>query len=210
MVRADTVSVDHLFESYRRWILEAAPFASIEEELKAIRASAKNYRRLAEQLTDDSLGRFGRFAKAFDVSTATPLVLYLATQTALGEDLADALGLIESYIVRRDICGLTTANYNRFFVETIAKLRALGGSPLDALHIVLSGSQAEASRWPDDSEWNDKWLGRDQYKSYRQPRLRHIFGAIEHRKRADDSEIIAIRSDLTLEHIMPQKWQLYG
>ncbi|UCI29447.1 DUF262 domain-containing protein [Mesorhizobium sp. B4-1-4] len=207
MMRSDLVSADHLFESYRKWILEDEPFDSIEEELKAIQASAAIYRRIAEQSPDDPLGRFGRFAKAFDVSTAMPLVLYLATQAGLPEGIATALTLIESYIVRRDICGLPTANYNRFFVDIIAKLRAAGSEPLAMLHEALSSSQAEVTRWPTDKEWKDSWLGRDQYKASRQPRLRHLFEAIEHVKRANDGEIIAIKSDLTLEHIMPQKWR---
>jgi len=209
MMRADLVSVDHLFESYRKWIIDQSPFASVEEELKAITASAAVHRRLIERNPEDPVGMFGKFADAFDVSTAMPLVLYLITEGAMGAELGDALRLIESYIVRRDICGHTTANYNRFFVDIIAKMRATVGERLSVLHAALSGSQADAIRWPDDAEWRGAWLGRDQYKSSRQPRLRYIFEAIEHQKRSAESEIVSIRSDLTIEHIMPQKWRTH-
>ncbi|RVB97870.1 DUF262 domain-containing protein, partial [Mesorhizobium sp. M7A.F.Ca.AU.002.06.1.1] len=208
MKKAETVSVDDLFESYRRWILDLTPFTSIKAELESIAASAAVHRRLSDQSTDDPLGRFGRFTKAFDVSTAMPLVLYLAGESALDEgELPDALRLIESYIVRRDICGLTTANYNKFFVDMIAKLRAGGQVSVARVHQLLSASQADAIRFPPDSEWKAQWLGRDQYKGSRQPRLRYLFEALEHQKRNDRSEVVAIRSDLTLEHIMPQKWR---
>ncbi|MDX8480782.1 DUF262 domain-containing HNH endonuclease family protein [Mesorhizobium sp. VK24D] len=208
MKKAETVSVDDLFESYRRWVLDLTPFPSIEAELESIAASAAVHRRLSDQSADDPLGSFGRFAKAFDVSTAMPLVLYLASESGMDEgELSDALSLIESFIVRRDICGLTTANYNRFFVDMIAKLRADGQVSVDRVHQLLSASQADAIRFPTDSEWKAQWLGRDQYKGSRQPRLRYLFEALEHQKRTDRSEIIAIRSDLTLEHIMPQKWR---
>lgn len=208
MKKAEAVSVDDLFETYRRWILDQAPFPSIEAELESIAASAAVHRRLADQATDDPLGNFGRFAKAFDVSTAMPLVLYLASESGLPEaDLPAALELIESYIVRRDICGLTTANYNRFFVDMVAKLRASGDTSVGRIHQLLSASQADAMRFPPDAEWRAQWLGRDQYKGSRQPRLRYLFEVLEHEKLSDRSELVAIRSDLTLEHIMPQKWR---
>ncbi|MGY2995057.1 DUF262 domain-containing protein [Mesorhizobium sp. URHB0026] len=208
MKKAETVSVDDLFESYRRWILDQTPFTAVEAELESIAASAAVHRRLTDQSTDDPLGSFGRFAKAFDVSTAMPLVLYLASESGLSEgELPDALRLIESYIIRRDICGLSTANYNRFFVDMVAKLRTGGQVSVARVHKLLSASQADAMRFPTDNEWKSQWHGRDQYKGSRQPRLRYLFEALEHQKRTAHSEVVTIRSDLTLEHIMPQKWR---
>lgn len=208
MMQADVVSVEQLFEAYRKWILEEEPFTSVEAELKAIKRSADVYRLIAEQSDQSALGRFGRVAKAFDVSTAMPLALYLATCGDFpGAKLDQALQLIESYIVRRDICALPTGNYNRFFVDVIAKMRSDKGDPLRRLRRLLSASQADAMRWPNDTDWKSAWMGRDQYKGSRQARLRYIFEAVEHCKRANESEVVAIKSDLTIEHIMPQKWQ---
>jgi len=207
MKRAEVVSVDHLFESYRRWILNEAPFSSVEQELLSISGSAAIHRRIAEQRSDDVLGRFGRFAKAFDVSTAMPLVLYLATDGEIGHDLADALAMIEAFILRRDICGLTTKNYNRLFIDVLDKVRRSSLPALRALEVQLSFGDSEINRWPTDEEWKAGWLGRDQYKGPRQPRLRYLFEAIERAKRTALSEEIEIKSELTIEHIMPQKWR---
>ncbi|MFX1802070.1 DUF262 domain-containing HNH endonuclease family protein [Paraburkholderia sp. A1RO-5] len=207
MKLAEVVSVDHLFESYRRWILNDAPFPSVEQELKSIAASAEVHRRIAQQSTDDVLGCFGRFARAFDVSTAMPLVLYLATDGNAGNDLASALAMIEAFILRRDICGLTTKNYNRWFIDVLDKVRASALPPLHALEAQLSLGDGDTNRWPDDDEWRAAWLGHDQYKNSRQPRLRYLFEAIEMAKRSALSEEIEIKSELTVEHIMPKKWQ---
>jgi len=203
------VSVETLFESYRRWVLNERPFASVDEELRSITCSAAVHRRLAERKADDPLGRFGRFAKAFDVSTAMPLVLYLATDGGIGDDLDSALAMIESYILRRDICGLTTKNYNKLFVDVLDKVRRSRLPALAALAVHLSLGDSEINRWPTDEEWKAGWLGRDQYKGARQPRLRYLFEAIEKAKRSALSEEIEIKSELTIEHIMPQKWRTW-
>lgn len=202
----DLVSVETLFESYRRWILSEGPFPSVVSELEAIAATAEVERRLFEQVKGDPVGDFGRFANAFDVSTAMPLVVYLATIADSAEELSRGLAVLESYILRRDICGLTTKNYNRLFVGIIDRLRAAEGNRVDALIAYLSSRQSETDRWPDDAEWRQGWLGRDQYKGPRQPRLRYLFEAIEQAKRSALNEDIEIKSALTLEHIMPQSW----
>ena len=207
MKRAEVVSVDHLFESYRRWILNDAPFPSIEQELVSISNSAAILRRIAEQSTDDVLGRFGRFARAFDVSTAMPLVLYLATDGKAGNALASAVAMIEAFILRRDICGLTTNNYNRLFIDVLDRVRRSTLPPLQALEVQLSIGDSDINRWPNDEEWKAAWLSHNQYKNARQPRLRYLFEAIEKAKRSALSEEIEIKSELTVEHIMPQKWQ---
>ena len=209
MKRAEVVSVEHLFESYRRWILNEAPFPSVEQELVSISNSAAVCRRIAEQRPDDVLGRFGRFAKAFDVSTAMPLVLYLATDGDVGDDLASAVAMIEAFILRRDVCGLTTKNYNRLLVDVLDKIRRSPLPPLQALEVHLSLGDVDTNRWPADEEWKSAWLGRDQYKNARQARLRYLFEAIEKTKRTALSEEIEIKSELTIEHIMPHTWRTH-
>lgn len=201
------VSVENLFDSYRRWILNSRPFPHVTAELESISATAAIEKRLFDQDPKDPIGNFGRFADAFDVSTAMPLVLYLATEDTVGADIDRALAALESYILRRDICGSPTKNYNRFFIGIIDRLRAAEGNKIDALVLYLSSRQSDLDRWPDDVEWQRSWLGRNQYKGARQPRLRYIFEAIELAKRTALNEDIEIKSALSIEHIMPQKWR---
>lgn len=201
------VSVEGLFDTYRRWILNDNPFLSVEEELESISATAEVEKKLFLQEKDDPLGDFGRFADAFDVSTAMPLVVYLATEGNVGDDLSRALEVLKSYILRRDICGLTTKNYNRHFVGIITRLRATEVNKVDEMVAYLSNRQSDIDRWPSDSEWRQAWLSRGQYKAARQPRLRFLFEAIELAKRSSLTEDIEIKSVLTIEHIMPQKWR---
>lgn len=203
----DIVSIDKLFSSYRKWILNKAPFASVTEELEAITATASVEQRLFTPKDGDPVGRFGQLADAFDVSTAMPLVIFLAMEPGVATRLPEALAAVESYILRRDICGLTTKNYNRFFVALITKLRECEGNQTDELIAYLSSRTTDLDRWPDDAEWQRSWVMREQYRTARQPRLRYIFEAMERAKHTSLTEDILIRSALTIEHIMPQKWQ---
>ncbi|PTR07603.1 MULTISPECIES: DUF262 domain-containing protein [unclassified Novosphingobium] len=203
----DIVSIEGLFADYRKWILNRSPFATVAEELESISATAAVEHRLFAPRDGDPVGRFGQMADAFDVSTAMPLAIYLATEPSVAARLAEAFAVLESYILRRDICGLTTKNYNRFFVGLVTRLRDCEGDKVDELIAYLSSRTADLDRWPDDAEWRHSWIMREQYKSARQPRLRYIFEAIERAKRTSLNEDIVIRSALTIEHIMPQKWQ---
>jgi hypothetical protein len=200
------VSVDQLFPNYRRWVLDQVPPSSPEGELKSIAETAAVEQRLFEQSEEDPLGRFGRFADAFDVSTAMPLVIYLA-RSARAEELEECLRVLESYILRRDICGLTTKNYNKGFVGIIDRLRRAEFAIVGALKEYLSTRRSDIDRWPDDEEFKRGWLMRDQYRNARQPRLRYVLEAIEQEKRTKLNERIEIKSDLTIEHVMPRDWR---
>jgi len=201
------VSIENLYDRYRRWILNERPFPTVVPELKAISASAMVEKRLFEQDKDDPLGDFGRFAHAFDVSTVMPLVLYLAAEANLGERLPDALSVLKSYILRRDLCRLTTKNYNKLFVGLIPKLRETSGDQVEALYANLSERGSDIDRWPDDDEWHAEWMNRDQYSGARRNRLNYLFEVIESELRSERNEDIEIKSALTIEHVMPQKWQ---
>ena len=203
----DIVSIENLFASYRKWTLDKAPFASVTNELEAISATAAIEQRLFSPKEGDPVGRFGRIANAFDVSTAMPLAIYLATEPSVAPRLTEAFNILESYILRRDICGLTTKNYNRFFASLIPRLRTCDDDKVDELSAYLSGRVSDTDRWPDDAEWERNWVMREQYRSARQPRLRYILETIERAKHTAKTEDIQIRSTLTIEHIMPQKWQ---
>lgn len=201
------ISIENVYDSYRRWILNERPFSSVVSELEAITLSAHVEEQLFEQGKHDVLGDFGRFANAFDVSTVLPLVLYLATEANLGDQLKKALSILKSYILRRDICGLTTKNYNKHFVSLIPKLREATINQVDFLRVNLSERSSDIDRWPNDEEWMTAWMNRDQYGTARQTRLNYLYEMIEKELRSERSEDIEIKSTLTIEHVMPQKWQ---
>ena len=205
MNKAEIVSAEHLYEVYRKWMIQQQPFDGVKEELEAITRSAATFRRILTGDGTDRIGAFGRFSKAFDVSTTMPLILFLVENLDEAE-LCIAFGLIQSYITRRDICGLATGNYNRFFIDAVKFLRA---NEATVMHLkkFLSAGEIDTTRWPGDAEFNSAWMGRPQYKSARQQRLKYVLEQIDFHKRTKFDEIVEVKGDLTLEHIMPQKWR---
>lgn len=81
---------------------EASRYAAVYERLEAGRSD--------HPLEQESLARM----QIVDTTTMTPLLLWLFANTA-GPDRLTALLTLESYVVRRSLCRLTTKNYNRLF-----------------------------------------------------------------------------------------------
>lgn len=208
MKTAQNISIRKLYNEYKRWIIDETPFENIESELVSLKTSSAVVEKLFSKNTKDPVGEFGVFADAFDVSTVMPLVVYLASEGGLEEsDLIDSLNALKSFILRRDICGLTTKNYNNIFVDFIKKMRAMGCGSAGIFREILSIGNADGNRWPDDEEFKEGFLNRDQYKSARSKRLNYLLKHIEITMRTTLSEDIEIKSALSIEHIMPQKWQ---
>jgi len=86
-----------------------------------------------------------------------PLVVYLAVDADVGEDLSRGLAVLQSYILRRDICGLTTKNYIDFLSGSsigCEHRRAVGRC---ADHLSL-GRQSDIDRWPTMLSGRQAWL----------------------------------------------------
>lgn len=209
MQQRKVVSSTHLATDYRKWSKQTANFESIEEELSEIFAVSINAKRLISQKQDDCLGRFGQLASIFDTTTMFPLVLYLAKMAKSNEILAECLTHLESYIVRRDICRLTTKNYNNVFIDVLKNLEASEGDIVENLAVLLRSGTSETNLWPSDDLFALKWEREKQYRSGRQKRLVYVLTNIELALASGFSEAIEIKGALSVEHIMPQSWQAH-
>lgn len=82
--------------------------------------------------------------RAWGTGTANPLILDLLDQNDRGAldrmDLARALLLIESYLVRRVVVGRPSANLNRTFAQAVSEIKD-ADDVVDALHHYLSSGR---------------------------------------------------------------------
>ena len=146
----------------------------------------------------------------FDVKTILPLILFLCGEVGLqGEPLQQVLLSLESFLVRRAVCGLTTKNYNRLFLQLVEGLRGKEDI-VDALRTELLKGEGEAVVWPDDAIFSHAWLTNRLYSELKPSiRLQYILKRLEQAKRSAKNEDVHIRSSLTIEHVMPVTWETH-
>ena len=199
-----------LFHVYKTWISAARPFQSVADELLELAVFSDHYLSLIRPDESTALGAFARRLKLLDTSTVYPLVLGLLGNKAMpDEDLHGILADLESFLVRRLVCRRTTKNYNRLFVKLLRDFDALGGASRDVFQSLLLDGDGEAVDWPTDAAFEQAWTTVDAYGALGHDRVHMILSAIEHAMSAGSlSEKVALK-DLTVEHVMPQKWRTW-
>jgi uncharacterized protein with ParB-like and HNH nuclease domain len=137
--------------------------------------------------------------QALKVTTSYPLLLRLfdARQTQKFNDieLEKCLGLIESYIVRRAVCGVPTNTLNKLFIQWAKSFPEADHSKW--LHDAMA-SGTGGRRFPKDVEFAEAFLNHSQY---RRGTTRFILCSLE--KSFRHRETVNL-STATIEHILPQ------
>src|SRR6185369_781627 len=114
---------------------------------------------------------------------------------------------VESFVVRRTVCQLSTRGYNRLFLDLLKAFVKDEGAPDDRVRAFLLSSDAESGRWPDDIEFQQAWLNFPMYRVLVQRRVRMLLEALERKLRTSKSEQMQLKEKLTIEHLLPQKWR---
>lgn len=149
--------------------------------------------------------------RTMDAGVATPILLWLASQPpeALPEaDRLETIRAVESFLVRRMVCRMTTKDYNNLFLELLKRLHSAepGAVPATAVDY-LSDQTAESRVWPDDEAVIQAVLDLPLYRLLTRGRLRMVLEAIEDALRTPMAEETHCqRRVLTIEHVLPQSW----
>jgi uncharacterized protein with ParB-like and HNH nuclease domain len=199
------IPIKHLFVEYKSWINGKAPYSSVEAELSALSRQGDQFRRIVEPQKDDIIYPLVTFLDNFDIRTAYPLLLHL-----LEEDLSEVAWqqisvALESYLLRRAVCGLTTKNYNRVFLGLTRTLRK-DGTSAERIYQALSDFGGDSTEWPRDEAFRAAWNTGGAYQVLQSGRLVHLFRRLNERYLNTKLETISIHSPLTIEHLMPQGW----
>ena len=218
----------HLFEAFKEYVenqqelvklpeveLPEKPNLSVmpvttEEQLKALARYAKAFRKFAEPPENSRLAIFLGRLQAVDTATVYPLLL-LASDQLLPDRLPEFdrfLTVLEAFLVRRMICCLSTKNYNRLFLDVIKTLDRQGTLDAESLREVLQSSPGESVRFPTEEELERSILELPLYQQLAQYKVRAILEAIDQALADRKSEQLELPKGLTIEHVMPVKWEL--
>lgn len=200
----EDIPIKHLFVEYKNWIERQHPFPSITDELKTLAAQGENFRRIINPQRGDPVYQLATFLEAFDIRTAYPLLL-----TCFAAKIDDSVWfeiskLLESYLVRRTICGMTTKNYNRVFLQLSKNLQRDGVTP-ENLKAQLASQKGPSAEWPIDSALQESFLESRAYE-LGNARLVYIFKRLNETYHSAKTEPLLFDRQPTVEHIMPQEW----
>jgi len=201
---AKDVNIGKIATEYQHYARDRA-FPTVAEELDVLINHAKNYRLIEEAKDGTTVGRIANVLRTWDLSTFHPFVLWILSYVVDENEQQRILELLESYLIRRELCGLTTKNYNKV---TTSFIRAVKGSVLtfDAFVKHVETMTGDISRMPIDVEVKEAILRRNAYGGIPTPRLRYILQNVEYDLRDKFDEVTVSTTNLTIEHVMPQRW----
>ena len=203
--RAEMKAYDE-FRAFERHVASRPDKETIHDIAKDMRDVGEIFRDVEEVRRKD-IAKFLERRKTMNVGAVTPLLLHLLSTDIPQATVANCLKAIESFLVRRVVCGYGASSYGEFFVSLISKLAAEPASKADK--ILLSSLKKQDSRgtlWPKDDELRDWFVDAPLYQWLTQGRLRMVLTGIEEQLRTKQAETQRVPQSLHIEHIMPQAW----
>ena len=203
----DEPRMAQLFRAYRDWFRKGA-FGSVEEAV----ADFSNHAKLFKTFDTARVGVEGSLRHVLDVldsSVPNPLVLGFMARVNDLTERHEMMRILESYLMRRFLCGLGTKQYNRtvFEVKSYLNQPEVGWNAESLRNRLLQFSGNNAI-WPDDGWviWRQK--EKSAYGNIRGIGIGLALSRVEAATRSEKSELPwNTRTPMTLEHILPQKWQ---
>ena len=207
MRTADEVLAGDVFQTFRAHASQDG--ASISEVVRDMNAASDSYVQIVapsdESLIAESLRRF----EILDVGVVSPVLMWLMANVA-SEDhttMERAVRALESYLVRRAVCGRTSMGLNRVMQETLRRLSERGTSAADEVVVQhLAGQTVERRSWPSDDILRTALVERPLYGALARRKLAMVLRALAADIATPKNESLDY-SSLTVEHVMPQKWR---
>ena len=221
MATNDDVGVGHIFGVFKFYaeqqhpplVDEAKAAASVsrpEAHLRALSVYAQVYRGFDAPAPDSRAQVFFERLAAIDTTTVYPYLLEafrVLQESGQQQDLDALLVWLESYLVRRMVCGLTPKNYNRLFLDLLRSAKRRGEFSAAVTRDFLLSLSGDSSRWPDDDEFRIAWLETPIYQKLAQYKQRMVLAALDRACENPKSEPLPLPDSLTIEHVLPRGWE---
>ena len=204
--RSETKPYDE-FRAFERYADDRSGEGHTVEEVAADIGHLGDIYRKVEEVKQSDIVPFLERRNTMNVGVVTPLLLWLLSSNVPEATLANCLKALESFLVRRVVCGYSARGYGELFVALLGRL---AGSPVnDADRVVVSYLKertARAGLWPNDEELRDKFVTAPLYQWLTRGRLRMVLTGIEEQLRTNKAETQKVPESLHIEHVMPQAW----
>lgn len=207
LLTGSIVSAGHLYNAYRDYAKSPSAGTALER-LEKLRVYGAIFRKLQDEYPDPRINAFFYRLRILDVVTAWPFILALFEQLEGKTEVVKAvLSALESFLVRRMVCRLSSRGYGPVFAGLTSSLLSQPASAAEAVKAFLLSGTAETDRWPGDEEFRTAWLSNPLYENLTRPRLRMLLEAMEEALRSKFAETHSVPKNLTVEHVLPQGWR---
>jgi hypothetical protein len=207
---ARIVPATELFTQFRAHVLQSPTVGPLADLIAEMCDDAKVFRGFDAYPPGTVEERFFRTLDVLDTTTLLPIALLVYRPA---HEVADprrhrTLQALESWLVRRMLCGFTAQAYNRLVGDLLKRLHADLSRPDEVTVAFLRSSRANSAVWPTDDEVKAAIRTRPAYGWINQRRLVMLLAALELelRRSSKVEDIYTLPGNLTIEHVMPQKW----
>jgi alkylated DNA nucleotide flippase Atl1 len=206
MRRGEVVAYDRVYEEHQRLLTPiAGDEAAVEERVRDLALRGSFYKRLIDPSTEthgETSAGLQRLAR-WGAQTSYPVLMLAFDLRHRGvlsdDDVARAVSLIESFLVRRQLARIPTNALNRLFVQLISRFPEDKGF-VDTLHRELSRDRLY---WPSDNAIRTAVRTQPFFHIGRGHQRKMILERLE--RSFEHPEIVDFQSvELQVEHVMPQ------
>ena len=181
--------------------VEAGPDEDIARYLGRLSDSSVYYARLLDPSLEPDARLSRRLARInrFEATTAYPLLLNLYHDHAAGtlgtDEFAAVLDVLETFLIRRFVCGVPTHTLNKIFSPLYAQAKPHSSLLGGVRHLLAD------KNFPRDEQFHQDFVKLSIYSGDRREKARLILDRLEqafaHKETIDPGQ-------LTIEHVMPQ------
>ena len=207
------VSPDRVASVFRNYIEtrnKPGQQSPIEDVATDIRNTGKTYKDL-EKIRVQGIETFLERMKTLKLGVIMPVLLWLYTSGVPRAKVLRSIDALESYLVRRTLCGLRSADLHKVVIALLTLLKrppTENRGPADSTIIsYLSSQTSDGQLWPTNRMLRDRLTSSPMQGN--NSRKTMILETVEEHLRGDGSENRVPSRNLTLEYIMPKTWQTH-
>lgn len=208
------IKLEKLFKEYKEWLSDKTAedkiaFLNELKEYAEIYSSFPSGTDLNQIGFNEEEKRFFHIVENLAVTTIYPLILYIYKTVSSKQLRNEMLRILESYLARRNICRLTTKNYNSLFIQIMSKLeeyrRTAGALNSQTLVDIMQEFNDPTNIMPADRDFHAAF--KSEILSNQNAR-EILFIIALHQVSTDLADMPKLSlGNYSVEHMMPVKWE---